>query len=397
MNEASEAAAHGSHLLLTLFLMFAAAKLFAELFERLRQPAVVGEIIAGVLIGPSVLGWVQPDELTKTLSELGVIFLLFSVGLETKPITIMKVGVTAGIVAVLGVIVPFVAGWGYMHVAGHSQIESLFLGAAMVATSVGITARVLSGMGLLSLISSRIILGAAVIDDILGLLVLAVVSSMAGGGINYAEIGLTALLSIGFVVFIVVVGAPVMNRVAPVLIRMRIGESLFIGAIILCFGFAALAAQIGIAAIIGAFLAGMAMAEATEGMDRMHQQVRGVTEFFAPFFLVAIGMQLNLEVFADSATVVAALVVTLMAVVTKFVGCGLASLHLGLRRAAQVGVGMVPRGEVGIVVAQIGLGLGVISDPVFAIVLFMAVATTMIAPPLLLPLFRGENGDGVSG
>jgi Kef-type K+ transport system membrane component KefB len=392
MTDASAAAAHGNQLLLSLFLMFAAAKLLAELFERLRQPAVVGEILAGVLIGPSVLGWVQPDELTRTLAEFGVIFLLFAVGLETKPAAIMKVGVTAGIVAVLGVAVPFVAGWGYLHFTGHSDIESLFLGAAMVATSVGITARVLSGMGLLGLMSSRIILGAAVIDDVLGLLVLAVVSSMAAGGINYAEISLTALLAIGFVAFVALVGARVVNRVAPKLARLRIGDSLFIVAIVLCFGLAAAAAQIGIAAIIGAFLAGMAMAEATEGMDRMHQQVRGVTEFFTPFFLVGIGMQLNLAAFAQADTIVAALVVTLLAVVTKFVGCGLGALHLGWKRAAQIGVGMVPRGEVGIVVAQIGLGLGVISDHVFAIVLFMAVATTMVAPPLLLPLFRNERG-----
>ncbi|HSW14839.1 MAG TPA: cation:proton antiporter, partial [Solimonas sp.] len=150
---------------------------------------------------------------------------------------------------------------------------------------------------------------------------------------------------------------------------------------------------IGIAAIIGAFLAGMALAEAAEQDHDVHQQTRGVTEFFVPFFLVNIGMQLNLEVFAKRETIVAALVVTLLAVLTKFVACGLGAWNLGLRRAAQVGMGMVPRGEVGIVVAQIGLGLGVISDHVFAVVLFMAVATTMIAPPLLLPLFRGETAD----
>ncbi|WP_051362202.1 cation:proton antiporter [Solimonas soli] len=394
MSDATAAAAHSDPLLLNLFLMFAAAKLFAEICERLRQPAVVGEIIAGVLIGPSVLGWVAPSELTHALGELGVIFLLFAVGLETKPRSIMQVGATAGIVAVLGVVVPFGAGWGYMRWAGHNSIESLFLGAAMVATSVGITARVLSGMGLLSLKSSRIILGAAVIDDVLGLLVLAVVSSLAGGSVNYLEIGTTALLAIGFVIFVATVGAPVVTRITPAIQRLRIGHALFIGAIVLCFALAVAAAQIGIAAIIGAFLAGMALAEAGENQHELHEQVRGVTEFFTPFFLVGIGMQLNLAVFADRATIVAALVVTLLAVLTKFFGCGLGALKLGWRGAAQVGVGMAPRGEVGIVVAQIGLGLGVISDHVFAIVLFMAVATTMIAPPLLVPLFRGERADG---
>jgi Kef-type K+ transport system membrane component KefB len=388
---AAASTSHPNEILLSLLLMFAAAKLLAELFERLKQPSVVGEILAGVLIGPSVLGWVAPNEITHTLAELGVIFLLFSVGLETKPRAILQVGATAGLVAVLGVIVPFGAGWAYMHFSGHSDIESLFLGAAMVATSVGITARVLSGMGLLSLVSSRIILGAAVIDDVLGLLVLAVVSSMAGGAIDYAEIGATALLSIGFVIAVATVGASAMNRAMPKIAGLRIGHSLFIGAVLLCFTLATVAATIGIAAIIGAFLAGMALAEASEKEHDTHEQVRGVTEFFTPFFLVNIGMQLNLDAFADRETIIASIVVTLLAVATKFVGCGLGAIRLGMKRAAQIGVGMAPRGEVGIVVAQIGLGLGVISDHVFAVVLFMAVATTMIAPPLLVPLFKGEK------
>lgn len=391
------AAASGSELLLGLFLMMAAAKLMAELFERLKQPAVVGEILAGVLIGPSVLGWVAPSETGNILAEIGVIFLLFSVGLETRPAAIMKVGATAGLVAVLGVIAPFLAGWGYMQATGHSQIESLFLGSAMVATSVGITARVLSGMGLLQLTSSRIILGAAVIDDILGLLVLAVVASMAAGAVNYLEIGLTAIIAIGFVVLVALLGAPLLTRIAPAIHGLRTGNSLFVFALILCLGLAAAAAEIGIAAIIGAFLAGMALAEATEQHHDVHEQTRGLTEFFVPFFLVNIGMQLKLSVFAETQTLIAAVVVTVLAIVTKFVACGLGAWNLGLRRAAQVGMGMVPRGEVGIVVAQIGLGLGVISDAVFGIVLFMAIATTLIAPPLLLPLFRGERAQPLAG
>ncbi|HSW14101.1 MAG TPA: cation:proton antiporter, partial [Solimonas sp.] len=244
---AEGAVAHGPELLLTLFLMVAAAKLLAELFERLKQPTVVGEILAGVLIGPSVLGWVAPSEITGVLAEIGVIFLLFSVGLETKPSSIMAVGKTAFIVAVLGVAAPFAAGWGYMQATGHSQIESLFLGAAMVATSVGITARVLSGMGLLQLASSRIVLGAAVIDDILGLLVLAVVASMAAGTVNYAEIGLTAALSLGFVVLVALLGAPLLTRIAPRIRDLRLGNSLFLFALILCLGLAVAAAEIGIA------------------------------------------------------------------------------------------------------------------------------------------------------
>src|SRR5499427_3677864 len=166
------AAPGGERLLFTIFVMFVAAKLAAEIFERLKQPAVAGEILAGVVIGPSVLGWVAPSELTGALSEIGVIFLLFLVGLETKPSDIFRVGWRAFLVAVLGVIVPFIFGYLIMLAWRQTQIEAIFVGAAMVATSVGITARVLGQMGLLNLEVSRIILGAAVIDDIVGLLIL---------------------------------------------------------------------------------------------------------------------------------------------------------------------------------------------------------------------------------
>src|SRR5215468_5449126 len=200
------AALGGEQVLFTIFVMFVAAKLAAEIFERLRQPAVAGEIIAGVIIGPSVLGLVAPSELTGALSEIGVILLLFLVGLETKPADIFRVGWRALLVAVLGVIFPFIAGYLVMLAWGETKIEAIFVGAAMVATSVGITARVLGQMRLLSLEVSRIILGAAVIDDILGLLILAVVSSLAKeGGVNYVQIVTTAALAIGFTLLVVMV------------------------------------------------------------------------------------------------------------------------------------------------------------------------------------------------
>src|SRR5688572_15488005 len=195
-----------TRVLLTLFIMLAAAKIMAELFERLRQPAVAGEIVAGILIGPSLLNLAAPTEITSILAEIGVIFLLFNVGLETKPAAIFKVGRSAAIVAVLGVVLPFVSGWLLMRAWGSTSVESLFVGTALVATSVGITARVLSAMGLLDAPTARIILGAAVIDDILGLLVLAVVSSMAAGAVDYVEILTTAALAVGFTAFVAQIG-----------------------------------------------------------------------------------------------------------------------------------------------------------------------------------------------
>lgn len=379
-----------TEILLALFLMLLAAKLAAEVFERLRQPAVVGEILAGVIIGPSVLGLVAPSEFISMLAEIGVIFLLFAVGLETKPSSIFRVGKTATLVAMMGVVLPFLGGWLLMRVWGNTNISSLFVGTALVATSVGITARVLASLSLLNTTVARIILGAAVIDDILGLLVLSVVSSSSAGAVNYWEIGITALLAIGFTAFVALIGARVVTRVASRIHNLRISESLFIAGLVLCLGLAVAVSFIGVAAIIGAFLAGMALAEASEGDDRLHTQANGVTEFLVPFFLVNIGMQLQLSVFRDWTLVWLALAVTLVALVTKLIGCAAGAWSLGLRRAAQVGVGMMPRGEVGIVVAQIGLSLGVIDARLYAVVLFMAVATTLIAPPLLIVLFKAD-------
>jgi len=380
---------HG-RVLLALFIALLAAKLAAELFERIRQPAVVGEIIAGIVIGPAVFNIVQPTQVLDALAEIGVIFLLFTVGLETRPSDIFKVGRTATIVAILGVVVPFVAGWGLLSLwPGHSWIEATFLGAAMVATSVGITARVLSGMGLITAEASRVILAAAVIDDVIGLLVLAVVSNMVTGQVNYLNIGLIALLAIAFTILVITFGSRVVNRVKQPVNNLKIDHSLLMFALVLCFGLAAVANLIGIAGIIGAFLAGVALSEATDG-TKLHQQSQALTEFTTPFFLVAIGMKLNLAVFLSAPVILLTGVVIVLAIITKLVGCGLGALGMGRRRAIQVGVGMIPRGEVGIVVAQIGLAMAAVSDVIYGVVLAMSVITTLAAPPFIKLAFAAE-------
>ncbi len=390
------AAAQHVEVLFGLFIIIAAAKVMAEVFERLKQPAVVGEILAGVLIGPSVLGWVSPNELISIVAEVGVIFLLFMVGLETKPQDIFKVGKRAVLVAVLGVILPFVAGYIIATLWGGSFVEAMFIGAALVATSVGITARVLGSMGLLDLETSRIILGAAVIDDILGLIILSIVSGIGNGGVTAGTIIKTALFAIGFTVIVGLAGSKVISRLKPSIDRLRLSRPFFNIGLILCFGLSVASMYFGVAAIIGAFLAGMALSEATEDNPRMHQLTSGVTEFLVPFFLVFIGMQLNLSVFKDSSVVLLAIVITFFAVITKFIGGGLGAWGMRPREMAQIGAGMIPRGEVGIVVAQIGLGMAAISEQFFAAVLFMAVSTTLIAPPLI-KLFYAEdtNNDGI--
>lgn len=381
---------HGK-ILLALFIVLIAAKIAAELFERIRQPAVVGEILAGILIGPSVLNLVQPTDVMDALAEIGVIFLLFTVGLETRPSDIFKVGRTATLVAVLGVVVPFLAGWGLLTLwPGHTWIEAIFMGAAMVATSVGITARVLSSMGLITAEASRVIIAAAVIDDVIGLLVLAIVSSLARGNINYLNIALIAFMAIGFTLLVILFGSRFVNRVKQPVKDLKIDHSLLIFALVLCFGLAAVASLIGIAGIIGAFLAGVALSEATDG-TRLHQQSQTLTEFTTPFFLVTIGMKLNLVIFLSSDVILLSAVVIVLAIATKFIGCGLGAVGMGRRRAIQVGVGMIPRGEVGIVVAQIGVAMAAVGQEVYGVVLAMAVITTLAAPPFIKLAFAGER------
>ncbi len=374
---------------LAILLVFGTAKILAEIFERLGQPGIVGEIFAGVLLGPSVLHWVAPTELLSTLADFGVMFLLFRVGLDVKASSLLKVGGTATIVATAGVIVPMIFGWGIITMYGYPQIEAIFVGASMVATSVGITASVLSAKGLLHLQSSQIILAAAVIDDVLGLLVLAVVSSMAKGSINVLDIALTTLLAAGFVVVIAKWGTHVMGALVPRLQQsLRLQEAEFAVSLILLFSLSLLAIYAGVAAIVGAFLAGMALSESTP--ERVKDLASGASELLVPFFLVGIGLHVDLLAFKSPALIILLLVIVAAAVFSKFVGCGLGAFRLGKKEAVRIGFGMVPRGEVGMVVAQLGLTLGVISQPIYGVVVGMAVLTTIVAPALLNMAYKDE-------
>ncbi|OFV89836.1 MAG: potassium transporter, partial [Acidobacteria bacterium RIFCSPHIGHO2_12_FULL_67_30] len=309
----------------------------------------------------------------------------FDVGLDQKLTDLMKVGGTALLVATLGVIVPFFLGYGLLILREHSQAESIFMGAAMVATSVGITARVLQELGVLKTVVATIILGAAVIDDILGMIVLAVVSSLSEG-VNYVQIASVAALAVGFTLFIVLAGRRVMRRVTPRVQRFAAGDPYFALAMVICLGLGVAADKIGIAAIVGAFLAGLVFSE-EELTPRLKTNIHALREFLVPFFFVAMGMQMDVTVLARREILLLAAAVTLLAILGKLVGCGLGAYRLGWRSAVRIGVGMVPRGEVGIIVASIGLGLHTISNEVYAVVIIMVLVTTLIAPPALKLLF----------
>src|SRR5579875_768154 len=378
----------GAQVPLDMLVVFASAKLLSEIFERLGQPGIVGEILAGVLIGPHVLGWMEPNQVLGILSDLGVMFLLFGIGLEVRASELMRVGGTAVGVAASGVVFSFLAGWGITALWGMPRNESIFTGAAMVATSVGITAQVLAARQLLDTRAAKIILAAAVADDVLGLIVLSIVTSFAHGQVNYLDIAITSGIAILFTVFMATIGQRTVRRVIPrVQARVRLAEGEFALAMTLLFALALLAVYAGVAAIVGAFLAGLAVGESVD--RRVHELANGVTELLVPFFLAGIGLRFDVSVFATRTVLLMAISLALAGVAAKFTACSLASLHVGRITALRVGVGMIPHGEVGMVVAQIGLSVGVMKQSVYGIIVFMSVATTLLAPPLLKAAFHG--------
>ncbi|MCU1262305.1 MAG: sodium/hydrogen exchanger [Bryobacterales bacterium] len=377
---------------LSLLIIFGVAKLMAEIFERLRLPGIVGEIVAGVLVGPQVLHWLEPNTILSAFSDLGLIFLLFRVGLEVRPSSFRRAGKLASLVAVCGVILPFLTGAGIMLLWRASFVESCFIGVAMVATSVGITAKALAEQGALHMPAAQVILAAAVYDDILGLLALALVTSFARGAVRPFELLFTAVVAIGFTMLTLHWGTPVMQRILRHLSpRLRISETEFALAMVVLFALSVLAVFAGVAPIVGAFLAGMAMSESVE--RRVHDMTGGVTEVFLPFFLAGIGMRLDLAIFRDTSTLLLASLIIAGAIVSKLAGCGLGALSMGRTDALRVGVGMIPRGEVGMVVAQIGAAMGVIPHNLYGIVVAMSVVTTLAAPPLLRAVFPRKHPD----
>lgn len=382
----------------TLAAMLGAAKLGGALAQRIGQPAVLGELVFGILLGPSLLGWVHADQETfHLLSELGVFVLLFAIGLETDLKALIKVGGASSLVAVVGVVLPFLLGFLICRALGLAMIPSIVAGAASTATSVGITARVLSELGHLQARESRIILGAAVLDDILGLIILTVVSQLAAGGeVTVADMLKTTGLAFAFLIATLLLGGLVIPRLFRLLEKFERPGTVTILAVMLALGLAWLADKSGSAVIIGAFAAGTLLAKTGQAREIEH----GVTQlghFFVPIFFVAVGASVDLralnpvEPAGRSALIVGGLLVV-GAIVGKF-AAGYAPFWMKVNKPL-IGVGMVPRGEVGLIFAQKGLTLGVFDAGLFGAVTLMVMATTFVAPPLLKWLLGREPTAG---
>jgi len=388
---------HGTDsLLLQLFTIFVWAKVFGELFERMHVPAVLGEILAGVILGPYATRFILPGDTIYSIAEIGAVFLLFTVGLETSPSDLIRVGQLSLRVAVAGIILPFAMGFLFLKLHHEPTHEAVFVAAAMVATSVGITARVLRDLNAHRSRAAQIILGAAVFDDILGMLLLGVlISTISTGSVQWLHLALVAIEAAGFAVFMIFVAPRVVDRLEPGIQQMQTQDAPLVLALALCLGLSVAATRIGMAAIIGAFFAGLAFADYSPRW-KLEPRAQAINLFLSPFFFFTMGSRLDLSVFSRS-VVALAMVLSALAVISKIVGCGLPLYREGWRAMLRVGVGMTPRGEVALIVALIGLQMNMISQRAYALVIVMTAVTTLLPPPFLKMLFRRADNSADRG
>lgn len=425
---AADTAAHSAWLFLWIAVILLTARLGC-LVERIGQPVVLGELLMGIVLGNLVLlgvDWLEPvktDEVIAFLAELGVVILLFQIGLESSVQSMMKVGMRAATVATIGVVVPFALGtWivGPWLMPGLSFNAYMFLGATLTATSVGITGRVFQDLGRLQMPAAQIVLGAAVIDDVLGLVILAVVSAIVTtGSLDAAGVAVILFKAIAFLAGALLLGQLLAPRISGLFAAINTSEGMkFTLVITTCLIFAYLAQQMDLAPIVGAFAAGLILeevhfrnyeqpelerkiADAVESADpavrdrvdgvlahynekHMEHLIQPLGLFVVPFFFVMTGMQVKLDLLADPHAVAIALGLTAVAVAGKVV----AGLAAGRGNGWLVGWGMVPRGEVGLIFAAVGKGLGVVSDEEFSIIVIMVILTTLMTPPILSFLVR---------
>ncbi len=379
------------NLLFYFFIIFFSAKVMGEICIRLKMPPIIGELMAGVLLGNYVLGIIDhSNQVLMSIAEIGVIFLMFHVGLEIRVKDLFAVGRTAVFVGILGVIFPLVMGFASMFFLGYQFVESLFIATAILATSVGVSVKILQDLGLIKQKVAYIIVGAAVLDDIIALIALSLVKGLARGEFQTLEFSLLVIESVAFVGFLTFWGPRLARRTHRWIKRLNIPEGPFVSSVILCLGLAYLADVIGLAAIIGAFMAGIVIDELA-GVYDLENKVKYVNEFLLPFFFVMMGAHLDPSAFLRPSLLFLTLLITAVAVLSKMIGSALACWKESWKVRIQTGVCMIPRGEVGIIVGLIGLSLHTITQEMYNVVLGMSLLTTLIAPPLILLSFRAKR------
>jgi Kef-type K+ transport system membrane component KefB len=390
------------HVIISLSLLLFASKIFAELFHRIKLPIVLGELLAGIVIGPYALGGLplfngEPlvilDETIKHIGELAAIVILFVAGLEITPREFLKGGLSSFTIGALGVIVPFFVGYFVFSLYGLEALETLLIATALTATSIAISIQVLSSLGKMQTKEARLILGAAIVDDILAIAVLSVVLTMVQTGNttpDIMEITFLILKILGLFVAILIGSILIVPRI---LHREKLWKSQ--GSIegittAIFFGGAGIAAIVGLSPIVGAFAIGMAVAS-TRLIKQVEEYVHKLQIIFAPLFFAIIGAQVDLRGINLDVLLIAGILI-FIAIVTKMLGCGLPSLIFlkDKSKAMRVGIGMVSRGEVGLIVAGVGATSGVISGDVYTAIIVMVAVTTIITPIWLKKAYSKE-------
>jgi Kef-type K+ transport system membrane component KefB len=384
---AADAAHSFPHLLGALVALLVTTRLLGAGVQRVGQPAVLGELLAGVLLGGSVLGVIDPaDPVLHALSELGVLILLFEIGLHTDLRSLARVGTAAVAVGVVGMVLPFALGFWVASALGLTMLGATVAAAALTATSIGISARVLADVGELDSREGQVVLGAAVLDDVGGLVILSVVSGVAAGGaLTAAGVALTTAVALGFVVGALVVGRLVVPPVFRLLAGMQAGGTLLVFGLAFAFGLAWLAQAAGSAMIIGAFAAGLVLHD-TPQREQIERSTTTVGHLVVPVFFAVVGASVDLRALAapEPLTVGGALIA--VAIAGKF-AAGYAPVWFRGRKAL-IGAAMIPRGEVGLIFAQMGLASGALTPALFGAVALMVLATTFVAPPLIAVIAR---------
>jgi len=380
--------------LMAIALVF--AKAGGALAQILKQPAVLGELVAGMLLGKSLLGLLDPEmDFFHLLAELGVIILLFEIGIETDIKKLIGVGGASSTAAIAGIVLPFSLGYSVCWLAGLHTLVSIVVGASLTATSVGITARVLSDLNQLHTMESRVIIGAAVLDDIIGLVILSIVTNLtAGNSVSPVSMTWTALTAFGFLAVTLLVGRLLIPTIVKFVCRLKLPGTPTMVAMTIAFGLAWFAEYCGSAMIIGAFAAGLLLRNSPLA-EEIESGVAHLGHFFVPFFFLAVGAAVDiwqLNPFGDDgiSTILIAAALICVAVLGKL-SAGFAPFWFPGRKIV-VGVGMIPRGEVGLIFAKIGLATSVLDDKTFSAVALMVMATTFIAPVWLRYLLPNSEG-----
>ncbi|MFQ5998393.1 MAG: cation:proton antiporter [Candidatus Bathyarchaeia archaeon] len=371
--------------ILDLALLSVAAFAGGMITKKAGYPAALGEMVIGIAIGPFALGFVRFSEFLELFAELGAIILLFYIGLETELDVFTRHIKPSSVVAIAGAVLPFVLGYYGALAMGFEGGESLLMGTVLMATSLGITIRMLKDIDRLHTHEGTIILGAGVIDDIIAVVSLTIITSLLAGAFALFDVGLLGGKIAFFWIIALVIG---MRIVAPLFDRfVKNAEVLILLLLALAFGFAFISAQLGLSAIIGAFAAGMAISKMKLARESS-RSLDSIFAFFVPIFFVSVGMQVDLRSFAIA--IVPGLALTALAVLGKVAGCGLAAKFMGSsnNESLRIGVGMIPRGEMGLIVATIGLASGFLRDEAFSASIVVVVLTTVIALPALRKLFH---------